>query len=124
MRKAFQAEKLLPHEVLWRTKEAFSDGVSKATRSWYEVINQKVSNMDISYNTRQDIYTVNPPTTIEQFYFRSLFELYYENLGYLIPYFWMPRFIDAKDSSARTLDIYSNVTGTIKQETSKQSSAL
>ena len=80
--------------------------------------------MDISYNTRQDIYTVNPPSTIEQFYFRSLFELYYENLGYLIPYFWMPRFIDAKDSSARTLDIYSNVTGTIKQETSKQSSAL
>ena len=124
LRKAFQAEKLLPQEVLWRTKEAFSDGVSKATRSWYEVINQKVSNMDISYNTRQDIYTVNPPSTIEQFYFRSLFELYYENLGYLIPYFWMPRFIDAKDSSARTLDIYSNVTGTIKQETSKQSSAL
>ena len=30
--------KLIPTEVLWRTKEAFSDGVSKQTRSWFEVI--------------------------------------------------------------------------------------
>ena len=31
LRKAFEHENLLPNEVLWRTKEAFSDGVSKAT---------------------------------------------------------------------------------------------
>ena len=125
LRKAFEAENLLPHEVLWRTKEAFSDGVSKATRSWYEVIEQKVSNMDLSYNSMHDTYTVNTPTTVEQFYFRSLFEMYYENLGYLIPYFWMPRFINAKDSSARTLDIYSNIiNGSSKKKSIEQSSAF
>ena len=125
LRKAFEAENLLPHEVLWRTKEAFSDGVSKATRSWYEVIEQKVSNMDLSYNSMHDTYTVNTPTTVEQFYFRSLFEMYYENLGYLIPYFWMPRFINAKDSSARTLDIYSNIiNGSSKIKSIEQSSAF
>ena len=27
-------------------------------------------------------------------------------MGYLIAYFWMPKFINANDSSARTLEIY------------------
>ena len=28
----------MPDKVLFRTKEAFSDGVSKQTKSWYEII--------------------------------------------------------------------------------------
>ena len=31
---------------------------------------------------------------------------HYKNLGYIIPYFWMPKYVGASDSSARTLDIY------------------
>ena len=40
MRKATElyGDKLLPNDVLWRTKEAFSDGVSKQSNSWYEII--------------------------------------------------------------------------------------
>lgn len=38
LRKAFDGLDLLPKEVLWRTKEAFSDGVSGVKRSWYEII--------------------------------------------------------------------------------------
>jgi asparagine synthase (glutamine-hydrolysing) len=38
LRKAFDSLDILPKEVLWRTKEAFSDGVSGTKRSWYEII--------------------------------------------------------------------------------------
>ena len=33
---------LLPPSVLWRTKEAFSDGVSSQDKSWYEIIQSKL----------------------------------------------------------------------------------
>ena len=35
---------LLPNEVLWRTKEAFSDGVSSLNKSWFEIIQEKINN--------------------------------------------------------------------------------
>ena len=38
LRMAFSNTGLLPDEVLWRTKEAFSDGVSSEKKSWFEVI--------------------------------------------------------------------------------------
>ena len=38
LRKAFDDCNLLPKDVLWRTKEAFSDGVSMQKESWFETI--------------------------------------------------------------------------------------
>ena len=29
---------LIPEEILWRPKEAFSDGVSSQRKSWYETL--------------------------------------------------------------------------------------
>ena len=51
-------------------------------------------------------YTFNPPTTNEQRYYRDIFEKEYKGQGESIPYFWMPKFVDAVDPSARTLSIY------------------
>ena len=52
-------------------------------------------------------YEINPPQTKEQYYYRSVFEEFYPGRSNVIPYFWMPRFVEnATDSSARTLDIY------------------
>jgi asparagine synthase (glutamine-hydrolysing) len=48
------------------------------------------------------------PTTTEQFYYRKIFEEHYEGMAHLLPYFWMPKFVDAKDASARTLNIYNS----------------
>jgi asparagine synthase (glutamine-hydrolysing) len=100
---------LLPKCVLWRTKEAFSDGVSKTTRSLYEIIQEKV----VSISASQDIFNVtydhNAPDTDEKNYYRSIFESYYPGLGNVVPYFWMPRYVKAKDASARTLQIYNEV---------------
>ena len=38
---------LLPREILWRTKEAFSDGVSSLNKSWYKIIQEKIEKLDI-----------------------------------------------------------------------------
>ncbi len=99
---------ILPHEVLWRTKEAFSDGVSSQKRSWFEIIQS-------SMNTRPSVplsgcaLISNTPTTKEQQYYRHIFERYYKAYSNVIPYFWMPKFTNATDSSARTLNIYENL---------------
>jgi asparagine synthase (glutamine-hydrolysing) len=99
---------LLPKCVLWRTKEAFSDGVSKTTRSLYEIIQEKVVTVFSAeiFNVK---YDHNCPDTDEKKYYRSIFESYYPGLGIVVPYFWMPRYVDAKDASARTLQIYNEV---------------
>jgi asparagine synthase (glutamine-hydrolysing) len=97
---------LLPKCVLWRTKEAFSDGVSKTTRSLYEIIQESVLNNPYVLNQK---YDHNAPDTEEKKYYRGIFESAYPGLGNIVPYFWMPRYVEAKDASARTLQIYNEV---------------
>jgi asparagine synthase (glutamine-hydrolysing) len=95
----FMKKELLPEEVLLRTKEAFSDGVSSEDRSWYKIIEEKLTDLPRS----KKIYIHNPPITNEQVYYRTLFEEYYPNAADIIPYFWMPKYVDATDPSARTI---------------------
>lgn len=110
LREAFSDANILPEEILWRTKEAFSDGVSSYKKSWYETIQAHLTN-DIVIDTTN---MVNPPQTNEQKYYRGLFEKYYPECGHVIPYFWMPRFINASDASARSLTIYDSLVKTKK----------
>ena len=113
LRKSFETMEpaLLPREVLWRTKEAFSDGVSSHSKSWYEIITERVENISTAniLNENDKQYSHLPPTTKEQKYYRDLFEEFYPNCENVIPYFWMPRFINANDASARTLKIYKSL---------------
>jgi asparagine synthase (glutamine-hydrolysing) len=51
----------------------------------------------------------NTPDTEEKIYYRKLFEEYYPNMSHVIPYFWMPKYVEATDASARTLSIYKNI---------------
>jgi asparagine synthase (glutamine-hydrolysing) len=105
LRKAFNDSQLLPEEVLWRKKEAFSDGVSKHTRSLFVIIQEYVNKLD---SIPSSIYTFNKPDTQEKKYYRHLYESFYPNTEELIPYFWMPKWVNATDASARTLDNYTN----------------
>ena len=47
IRQSFSAiyKDLVPESILWRTKEAFSDGVSSLNRSWYEIIDEKIKSL-------------------------------------------------------------------------------
>ncbi len=42
LRSAFSETGLLPSEILWRPKEAFSDGVSSKEKSWYSLLQEHV----------------------------------------------------------------------------------
>lgn len=120
IRKAFSIHEpeLLPSEILWRKKEAFSDGVSQVELSWSDIIKSKVQDL---YDTNSDIKTridntiqsynnylnpYNKPVTLEQAYYRMIYNHYYNMTDSLIPYYWMPKYVDANDASARTLGIY------------------
>ena len=91
----------LPTDVLYRKKEAFSDGVSGHDRSWYQVITEKLHNIDIPIFEYNQEYLI--PKTKEQMYYRYLFEQKYPKRENIIPYFWMPKWSNTTDPSARTL---------------------
>jgi asparagine synthase (glutamine-hydrolysing) len=96
LRNAFSDMYILPEAVLWRMKEAFSDGVSKSTKSWFEIIQDFASKKT----------GIKDGKLAEQSYYDSIFNKKFALGKNLIPYKWMPKFIDATDSSARTLSIY------------------
>ena len=109
LRKAFDKENLLPHEVLWRRKEAFSDGCSSNQRSWHKIIQEHVDSKitDVEFLENKDKYTHNTPELKESYYYRKLFEEYYPNMSFLIPHFWLPKWNgNMKDPSARELTNY------------------
>jgi asparagine synthase (glutamine-hydrolysing) len=112
LRRAFDKVALLPAEVLWRRKEAFSDGVSGHERSLYQILQEYCAAKypeGFSRKSRVFITTkpqINLPDTEEQHLYREVFESCYPGLGEVVPYFWMPKYVAAKDASARTLAVY------------------
>ena len=96
----------LPANILWRTKEAFSDGVSGHGRSLYHILQEKIAQIEgieEEYAQEYNKYTHLPPKTLEQYYYRRLFDGFYPNNEKLVPYFWMPKYTKTIDPSARTL---------------------
>lgn len=89
----------LPDVILWRKKEAFSDGVSSLNRSWYKIIQEKIP-PSIFTESFKEFFTA------EQVYYRTLFDAHYPTMDSIVPYYWMPKYTTSKDCSARTLDNY------------------
>ena len=87
---------ILPDEILWRKKEAFSDGVTGHGRSLFQILQEFIS---VELNLPANIET-------EKIYYKTIFEKYYPNMSYILPYFWMPKYTNATDPSARTLSVY------------------
>lgn len=96
-----QEKQILPDEILWRKKEAFSDGVSGTQQSFFQIIQKyisgKLSSNEISLLEK------------EKHYYKTLFQQFYPDLLDIIPYYWMPKYVEASDPSARTLEIYSSL---------------
>jgi asparagine synthase (glutamine-hydrolysing) len=95
-------KQLLPDKILWRTKDAFSDGVSNKGRSLYTILQEQISKSLVSEDGSK--YPVSIDT--EKFYYKKLFLEFYPNCQEVLPYFWMPKYTNATDPSARTLDVY------------------
>jgi asparagine synthase (glutamine-hydrolysing) len=97
--------KILPDEILWRKKEAFSDGVSTKQRSLFTILQEfiaiELNNTDINKHYLPCIET-------EKYYYKQIFNSFFPNCLHTIPYYWMPKFITSTDPSARTLELYDN----------------
>lgn len=100
----------LPHDVVWRKKEAFSDGVSAVGQSWHECLDdygerQMPVNIFCPEYDGYDHYNIGSK---EGLLYIAMFERFYPNHGHLIPYKWMPKWVKTDDPSARTLEIYND----------------
>jgi asparagine synthase (glutamine-hydrolysing) len=101
LRKAF--DKRLPDSIIWRTKEAFSDGVSTKENSWYKIIQNHVETLELPIND----YKINTPVLKESLWYRHIFANLFPNRDTVLPYYWLPRWSgDIQDPSARVLDNY------------------
>ena len=109
LRKAFAADHILPEEILWRQKAAFSDAVGHSLvddiRAYAE---EKYT--DEEFEAKKAQYTYCPPFTKESLLYRELFEKYYPGNAEMIADFWMPNKnwegCAVNDPSARVLSNY------------------
>jgi asparagine synthase (glutamine-hydrolysing) len=93
-------EGMLPWDILWRKKEAFSDGVSSLNNSWYSIIQRSIPvSIQHEYATQKTVLTQ------EQYYYKKVYDSYYSTA---LPYYWMPKYTNSKDCSARTLETYAS----------------
>lgn len=112
LRKAFDKTNLLPESILWRRKEAFSDGVSanQESTSWYQIIQDKInaSMSDEYFNNNILKYKeFVTPHTKEALFYHEIYDKYFPLQLDVCPYYWLPNWSDgATDPSARTLQIY------------------
>ena len=99
----YDEKPLLPDQILWRSKEAFSDGVSSSSLSLFEILQQKISK-----HLASDAFSPNIET--EKIYYKSIFTEKFPNSENIIPDYWMPKYINStlNDPSARTLKCYKN----------------
>lgn len=98
---------LLPDEIIWRPKEAMSDGVSESgDNSWYSIIQKHIRDT----NTRglSWIGKVSDQSSLaaETSYYKALFLQFYPGCEHVLPYYWLPLWSISEDPSARTLAHY------------------
>jgi len=111
LRQAFEGTDILPSEVLWRRKEAFSDGVS-GERSWFQIIQDYIDTQvsDVEFRTENKWGCV----TKESYYYKRIFVEYFgEKRLSILPGYWLPKWTiggqkvtQYMDPSARVLSVY------------------
>ena len=95
----FSFDGMLPQDILWRKKEAFSDGVSSLQKPWYSIIQQSIPSA-----IQEEYATQITSLSQEQYYYKKVYDYYYSSN--VLPYYWMPKYTNSKDCSARTLETY------------------
>jgi len=120
IREAFSGTEYIPETVLWRTKNALSDATSVKS-SWKELLKKETSARvsDEDFAKRNTRWLHSPPDTKEDFYYRVIFDKFYDGSQYTIPYKWLPLWCgDIKDSSASLLSVFNE--DTAKDDNSKK----
>lgn len=113
LRDSFKNQQILPDEILYRRKEAFSNGIDSKTESWYQQLTRDyieplVSDEQLIH--AHELYPNNTPKTKESYYYRTIFEELYPNRSDIVPKHWMPPVDivgrELTDPSATILSVY------------------
>lgn len=109
LRHAFEADEILPGQILWRQKAAFSDAVG---HSMVDDLKEYAGTLytDEEFEAKRRQYAYCPPFTKESLLYREIFEKYYPGQAEMIADFWMPNRswpgCAVDDPSARVLSNY------------------
>ena len=100
---------LLPNIILFRTKEAFSDGISELNDSWYMMVknyfDNKVSDEEYNEYSYKDKFI----KTKEAYYYWKHHNDNFNGNFNTIPYYWLPNWSNNNNEpSARVLTVYNN----------------
>ena len=111
---------LLPDDILWRQKEAFSDGVSSfKKKSWVDELKDYCDSIitDAEFEEERRLYDPMPMHK-DALYLRRLYNSHYGGIKpQLISKYWIPMWYgDNVDSSARKLDLYCSKTESSKMK--------
>ena len=109
LRHAFEKDHLLPDDILWRQKAAFSDAVGHSmVDDLKEYAETKYT--DAEFEEKRKKYDFAQPFTKESLLYREIFEQCYPGQARMIRDFWMPNRswegCDVDDPSARVLSNY------------------
>ncbi len=106
LRQAFNEENIIPQEVLWRRKEAFSDGISSTKKSWFEYIQEFVDELILTEefeSINKDLETSFPSK--EAYWYKKIFDKYYPKNQIIFNY-WMPKWCNINyEPSARIIQL-------------------
>ena len=109
LRRAFAQDRILPDDILWRQKAAFSDAVGHSmVDDLKEYAETKYT--DAEFEQKRQQYTFAQPFTKESLLYREIFEKYYPGQAPMVKDFWMPNKdwegCQVSDPSARVLSNY------------------
>lgn len=109
LRHAFEKDEILPKDILFRDKAAFSDAVGHSLADdLKEFAEQKYSDQAFEEGCRK--YSWCPPYTKESLMYRDIFESFYPGMDDMIPAYWLPnqawKGCQVTDPSARYLSNY------------------
>lgn len=131
IRRAFEIiePSVLPMCVLWRKKEAFSDGVSSKEKSWYQMVKSHVTRelypsllKTIDHKDQKEQTDSTPveqiderfkfeglqPVCVESQYYRLYHSRHFNSNHQLFSHYWLPSWAGTNEPSARVLSVYEN----------------
>ena len=109
LRHAFEGMDILPGNILWREKAAFSDAVGHSMVDYLKEYAEGLYSED-EFIYKANRFSCSRPFTKESLLYREIFEKYYPGQAAMIAGFWMPNKAwdgcDVDDPSARVLSNY------------------
>ena len=105
LRDAFSEKKIIPEEVLYRIKNAFSDACGY---DWIPSLQQYCNGQisDEEFSTRAEKYPHVTPQSKEAYFYRKTFEEFYPNQEHILKHFWLPNWMENKgEPSAKILKL-------------------